>query len=340
MKGYIPDSITYVCSSPETFECYFEEENTKPISKQKVVPTFPVETGKKLDSAISWTGLKNPRQVVVDNKPFGNVKIVGLEERGNGGRAYKVTIDDKFYVDLREDVVLDTMLEKGIEKGGLLKGEFVWIKNGNHLKMIRFGSSVYDSYKKTTDTGVHKMTKLDAKGIVPGGIYTMKNGDTYLYLGVFKTYEFQQHDRWAFDRTEYKNMALVKETVHVVVQLYAWNYKSIKDFTKASLLQLMKVDSHYVGFRKSKPAFIQKIGEIDLSSHSIVEMIRKTGEDNNVSKNPYPHNQYCTHICIGENEPYLHPTMEKFTKSHPIKICKNYDEYFKYCDDNEAAKKS
>ena len=95
-KGYLPKNITYVCSSPQTEETYFDDDDSVAISSHKVTPTFVVEDGKSLDSAIRWSGLKKPRTVTLPNEPIKNVKVLNLETRGNGGRAYKVLLNDKF----------------------------------------------------------------------------------------------------------------------------------------------------------------------------------------------------------------------------------------------------
>ena len=149
--GYLPKSITYVCSAGYDIEIGFDDaDDVDTIASCKVIPTFPVETGKKLDTAIKWTGLKSPKIIETENLPIKNVKIVDLDYRGNGGRAYKVILDDLYYVDMREDVILECIHNCGIEKGGKINGEFVWAKYGNHMKLIRVGSSLHEKFIKST----------------------------------------------------------------------------------------------------------------------------------------------------------------------------------------------
>jgi hypothetical protein len=183
-NGYLPKKVTYVCSSPETIDVYDDEDICeKKIASHKVSPTFPVEDGKKLDAAIKWTKLKNPRMETLDNSPIKSIIVCNLEERGNGGRAYKVIVDNKFYVDMREDVILDTMINCGIEKGAILKGEYVWAKYGSNMKLVRVGSSLHAHFANGIDTSTVK--ELASSEIVVGGIYEMKSGVKRMYLGAF-----------------------------------------------------------------------------------------------------------------------------------------------------------
>lgn len=69
------------------------------------------------------------------NVPMTGLVIIGLEERGNGGRAFKVTYPgDNSLFDVREDQVLQAMINHGIQKGGILGGEWVWAMNHTQIK--------------------------------------------------------------------------------------------------------------------------------------------------------------------------------------------------------------
>ena len=85
--------------------------------------------------------VKNPKYIepVIETVRNGNitdVKIIGLESRGNGGRAYKVIVNKKYICDFREDVLMETIEKFGIGKGGVLKGTYIWIKYSGNTKLI------------------------------------------------------------------------------------------------------------------------------------------------------------------------------------------------------------
>lgn len=335
-KGYIPAKVTYVCAKTETIEEYTEDDIL--LYKTKVTPTFPIETGKSLDKAMSWTGLKNPKVIETENKPIKNIVIVGLEERGNGGRAYKVVIDDNYYVDMREDVILDTIFNCGIEKGGKLKGEYVWVKYGSNMKLIRTNSDSYKQFEQGSE--IHALPPLNKKDIIVGGIYSMKNGTTSLYLGEFYTYDYTYGEKWHPNqhgyggRTEFVNQELRKTKVYLFKDINDFyypndNYKNCKGeffFTNKE-----DANPHYFQFKKSMSNFIKTEAIIDLSGIDIVkELVSLTDKynrreskkyaelyknDKDYKKdglNPYLKNRYVNHLCLGVNAPNMHPDVAIF----------------------------
>jgi hypothetical protein len=114
----------------------------------------------------------------VDNKPITDVIVTSLEHRGNGGRAYKVIVNGKYYVDLREDILLDTILNAGIEIGGKLKGEYIWAKIGSAMKLIRTNSALHEEMLKSTE--MNSLNKI--KNLQVGRIYESKT-QRLIYLG-------------------------------------------------------------------------------------------------------------------------------------------------------------
>jgi hypothetical protein len=60
----------------------------------------------------------------VENTPK-KIRVFTLEHRAEGGRAYKVVTEDGYYFDMREGVLLDTLVHCGCEADGTLGGEFV-----------------------------------------------------------------------------------------------------------------------------------------------------------------------------------------------------------------------
>lgn len=206
--GSIPAKITYI--SREATEVpvgcqwdidYSFDGQSKNI-KESVNATFPAasDDAKALARGIAWAtssyatydfatntyDTKTPTyfQTEVDNVPIKNVRVLSLEERSQGGRAYKVLIG-KFYVDLREDVLMDTLLQVGVSPGGILHGEYIWVKSGSQMKLIRVGSELH---KLITEFAATKDMKPISKGLLDvGGVYQNRKKEKYIFLGYVNT---------------------------------------------------------------------------------------------------------------------------------------------------------
>ena len=122
----------------------------------------------------------------VDNTPITDVIVTSLEHRGNGGRAYKVIVNGKYYVDLREDILLDTILNAGIEIGGKLKGEYIWARIGSAMKLIRTNSALHEEMLKSTE--MNSLNKI--KNLQVGRIYESKT-QRLIYLGKVNSTEVE-----------------------------------------------------------------------------------------------------------------------------------------------------
>lgn len=143
--GYVPAKMTYVQRAPSEVSDYWEHDfwgDEKPPTRT-VRETFVVDADNPntRKTATEWAG---PHAVFTDktNDPIEEVEVVSLVLRGNGGRAWKVLIDGTFYVDLREDVMLDALRHGMGVKKGMLKGPFQWagVAGQNHLESRRIAT--------------------------------------------------------------------------------------------------------------------------------------------------------------------------------------------------------
>ena len=136
-----------------------------------------------------YVSYKKPNIFEVPNTPFLQPQILELEQRGNGGRAYKVAIpmsnvsSGLIYVDFRENELLDAIQNVGILAGGKLNAEYIFGSVGGQMKLFRVSSKVHtdtiekDNRKAST---VIPMTKL-----VVGHWYETASGTKQIYLGKF-----------------------------------------------------------------------------------------------------------------------------------------------------------
>jgi hypothetical protein len=242
MTGYIPKKVMYISSKAHKLGSFWEEKDLdiKEEEKIEVLPTFcaDAENPKTIQTGRYWAGRDkaNPaKEQVFDNEPMTSVKIISLERRSEGGRAYKVIAkrDDKnFFFDLREDVLLDTMLSVGVDKGGYLNGRFVWAIVGSQMKIIRVDSKLYNAMMELTNM----RTLPVLKDLEIGGVYSGKNGQEYIYWGRVD-YVFIKYD-W---RDNYEAKSSLKKNV----MLFEKYHPDLRDYRmfeyKTSHVLLKKV---------------------------------------------------------------------------------------------------
>lgn len=147
-----------------------------------------IENKKTQSTAKNWTTYSRskstpPKPFDIDNDRFvKDVRIIGLSIRSKGGRAWQVLINNEYVFDMREDVLMDSILCGGVKKGGLLKGEFIFAVVNSEMKIIRKGSLLHK--KMITSTEFSKKDVITDLKV--GGVYKSKT-ETKVYLGVFWT---------------------------------------------------------------------------------------------------------------------------------------------------------
>lgn len=206
IKGTIPKEIVYVfrdeitLDPPKTVDTYDDMTFEKGHDGQKVFPTWVVEEGniKTILRAVEWAEKNNKtipvKQIKMQNAPIEKVQIVGINKRYEGGRAWKVIIDDKYYVDLREGSLMEILFDNGIKKSAICNKKLVWAKIGSELKLISVDSLSYKEIKKLDDDKAKKPTKEKflLKNLVPGSVYSSKKMDgIYLFIGFAKTQQIE-----------------------------------------------------------------------------------------------------------------------------------------------------
>lgn len=288
VSGNIPEKITYYSSKSidVSVGCEWDLNSFNFPEKPKdvkiaVTPAYPVDSkdSNAAASAINWCKqpvydvdtqnyIKNEdyNKFEIDNTPFSGVKITSLEHRGQGGRAYKAIIHG-FYVDLREDVVLDAILKVGVDPGGILKGEYVWAKIGSQLKIIRIGSEIH---RMILDYQTKKVLKPVSKKLLEiGGVYQNIKKVRVIFLGYVNTtnllYDFDSNQR---DKFVYKFQDLKKEMLFYKMSLNS----KLDDF---NLEKIMNKNFNNYDFMITKNhSFIEKIGNVFIDN-DIVDKIRK-----------------------------------------------------------------
>ncbi len=188
--GNIPENVTYFFSATKKLESYWEDDALHAgWVGQEVTPAFCSDSinVKTMETGRNWAnGWWNQKKVEVKetsrkNDPIKGIKIISLEKRSEGGRAYKVVTLDNFYFDLREDVLMDTMLNAGISKDGILNGTYIWARVRSEMKLVRVGSALHDALLVSTSDRTLK--KLSYGNLEVGHIYKGKGAEQFIFLG-------------------------------------------------------------------------------------------------------------------------------------------------------------
>lgn len=277
IAGSIPKEITYVYQP--LVSCRIGGDDTINKKEVKLHPTFPIETGNKksLETAIKWSTSYNQKIYStenIDNSSIKNVKVISLEHRGQGGRAYKIQID-KFLFDLREDVLVDIMLEVGIQPGGILNGEYTWAKIGSQTKLIRIGSDLHKMITNYKD--VKEAKPISKNNLEIGGVYKDRQGFDYIFLGSINTTALKATDKDLPDfainnnssiyfndskKASLKFKSVFDKNAMLFIKTYGGDYNSY--FDKA-----IKPDSQYVLEIKKSHSLISKVKTLKVPDNFI-----------------------------------------------------------------------
>lgn len=353
--GNIPEKIVYIYSVTSKISRGFDDMEQK--IESLVIPVFisDASNAKTIQTGIRWAQpsayeyifnettkrydhvaravMPEVIQDVRENKPFTNIKIVSLEHRGNGGRAYKCTNEDNFWFDLREDVLLDLLIEEGISKGGYLNGSYIWARVASQMKLVRVGSELHTKLIESTKRTVLK--NISTKDLKIGGIYKTKTNTIGIYLGFVHTLEVDRtrerslssYSRWG-SSYDYFYTAKTISRKHLFLE-NSFNDKELKDLAnvESRVAKIISNDYRYCSF-KSSISYVEEIGVIKLPENYLTLLreseILKVKESINKSKNEIKyysqsHISLCS-ISFSTEPVVLDPLFEDFWKD-----CKGQD---------------
>ena len=289
--GHILEDVIYIYNNKlETIVTKWLDFDANITEEMKVIPAFPANPKSKsnLETGRCWANnnkyiwdntqnnyIEQALEIIEEtrkNNPISNIKIVTLEKRSVGGRAYKVLVDDKFYFDLREDVLLDTMLNCGVSKGGQLNGQFVWAIVGSQMKLIRVGSKLYDNL--STKTKEITLKKIPNDELEVGGIYQNKAGDTKVFCGFVDTLRYTYVDKRNYYNREKSVASCTKRSIingSLWLEVYVSRYVKNDDDRIAAFTQVLSnIDGTGYNVSVTKEhSFIKKFGKIELDKDII-----------------------------------------------------------------------
>jgi len=249
-RGSIPPEITYIFRDSKEIKNTWDGDDELAINTEIVIPAFPAYGEARLATGRDWAGRGGrtwnddlgrweygdpPEEVTMSNSPI-KLRVVGLERRSEGGRAYKVITEDGLYFDLREDVLLETILNCGIEKGGVLCGTYVWAIMHTQMKLIRYESTLYNEMLVAAERG--KLKKIPNKDLIPGHIYRTKSGDKKLFLGFAreggkKRSIWLDDEYWVKDLAEHFNQQILRQNPDIRYS----NYRQVSSMSSHSFVE-------------------------------------------------------------------------------------------------------
>jgi len=173
-SGGIPEKLKVFAKEPVEQQMY--------VGVVHATPVMVVDAKSKSETNARYWTLGNVGGVVAraddvtfdlrDNDPIPYLKLVGLDLRAEGGRAWKVLTPENHLVDLREDAMLNQIFTKGIPSDGVLEGPFRWVKLGSSMRLALMDSPLYKDLEKLEALRrLPRGGKLRIKDLVVGGIY-------------------------------------------------------------------------------------------------------------------------------------------------------------------------
>ncbi|MFA6234135.1 MAG: hypothetical protein WC824_08115 [Bacteroidota bacterium] len=188
--GKIPESLTVVLRDTSSFET--------PAGIIQVREAFVSDANSK-SSDTAWTWAKmahcagDPEVLSLPNDSIPHLRLVDLEARSEGGRTWKVITPEGWYVDLREDVILDLIragssVKTHPDRGILWEGPFRWVKYGTRMRLALIDSVLYreiQAFQNQVRVPTSPVARI--KDLTVGGIYitatTVDYADPHVYLG-------------------------------------------------------------------------------------------------------------------------------------------------------------
>lgn len=266
MSQKLPTKITLYCRTADSKGV----EHAFPINPDSEKRH---ETARNWASSRGWGSNSNNAFNIYeyDNKGFDHVVIESLEYRGEGGRAYNVTLHHdghKFKVDLREDALMDIIKNAGIKAGGRLNGTYAFITGTGQTYLIRENSEAHKrAIAETQRLAKIPTTPIKKGDLKPGYLYETISGEKAIYLGEIYSRSIGSEN--------YNGLNFGKKTKSMMF-LRASSKKEAENILNEK--DLDKVYYQY-DIKASHSYKIEKTKIIDVDFNAIVKNLKEGAED-------------------------------------------------------------
>lgn len=208
-----------------------------------VEPIFPVASDSSTKAAEEWSlrslpNRKSRKPICKEesNFPMTNLKFLFIDERGEGGRAYKVMDVNGRMFDMREDVVVES-IHAGEFNIGIFSGQYVWGMSGSQMRLCREGSKLYQELKELGER--KKRRKLKNSELEVGHVYATASGQKSVVA------------------------AYKKGMGYAIFRIDWYSVGSIQDDYEASIESLRELGPFCDLFTYSQ-SFVEDLGRVDL----------------------------------------------------------------------------
>jgi hypothetical protein len=279
--GLIPETLRVVCKEPREYckwvdgvkhkalvsPAYFQDIKTDPAKALEwahewkrpdghITPYRPAHwNGKKM---VLEPGVVELKGTVAEepNKPRTCLRFWCIDERAEGGRAYNVIDKDGRIFDMREDVVEEAIFN-GEFNNGVFTGKYIFGVSHTQVRLIRLDSELH---KKLAEAGRRKtLVKIKNKDLEVGGVYQMRNGEVYVYLG-----------RKPGKAKSMYEIGQVEAGMKFVRLFWRWGEERHADYQKAFDEKMNKAgrNSRTIEWRNSQ-SMVEKVGTVDTRGHEV-----------------------------------------------------------------------
>lgn len=251
---------------------------------EKVFNSFPIDAENKnsLATAQNWASEYQNKNVGIDtfdNTTLLKIQVTDIHARQNRGVAVKTIIhlnNNKYYVDLREDVFMESLLKFGVQPDGFLNDKFIFIKNKSQMKLIRYDSELHKEALMSEPK--RDLKPIKNKDLEIGGVYKSKSNMHAIFLGFvdsteFKTINTDKKDYAGSPKVEILkfNKFAIKNNMLFLTSYYLDEKDLIKEFKN------IKYDNGILDYNfelKKSHSYIEKVGKCKVDSEKLISGIR------------------------------------------------------------------
>jgi len=275
--GYFPEDIVYYSCPLETVH----SANVQILSKPSVSTTFVADknndlTNKKAEKlSFYYTKDKSKiKKTILKNTNIKNIKLIDTYNS-----FCKVLIDDFYYVNLNSSILLDCILNEGINFGEF-KSEFKWANIKGVLQLIRVGSS--DEKLIHIHESKMNMKKISKRALTVGNIYENLKNEKAIFLGFVNTTKYLT--TYQSNNFQYKKDKINKAMIFYKINKESDIYNHIKRKEISTnklkivrnhnyLIELNKVDINFDIISNIKKMYVNFVRKefVDLYNKKITE---------------------------------------------------------------------
>lgn len=217
-----------------------------------------------LKTAKKLLGDKDIKETIIDNTPS-SIKIEDHNWKIKGGKGWKALYNDKFLIDVEDDVLLELLKNTNINKGETAKN-LIWARINGRSKLIMIDSKEYNQIIKES-----LKPKKEIKHINQLNELTYyRNGfeEEYLYLGLVSVVIDNVRQNFyckikRYNDTYYMKMELTKNPPQFVKEIKKEN--STKQEVIDKIVQVANMMNTYASLKKRNNISAMKSLELPLA---------------------------------------------------------------------------